>query len=646
MTRLSIPKSRSKKPLLAGVGVLLFIAVGALGLHSAYAAGPAGWNAGRIIDDSVFTDTTTMSASDIQRFLERRVSSCDTQGTQPSEYGGGTRAQWGTARGYPPPYTCLKNYTQGGKKASQIIYNVAQQFNINPQVLLVVLQKEQGLVTDTWPLSLQYKTATGYGCPDNAACDSDYFGFTNQVTWTGRMFRAIMNDSPTWYTPYVLGNNFIQYNPSSSCGGSTVNIQNRATKALYNYTPYQPNQGALNAGWGTASCGSYGNRNFYLYFTQWFGSTHQQFKSLSPQRWMQIATDTTKIDLWTGENVGDTLVSGQQLRFVDKILLDGQWYLRTESDKANNRHTGVPIDDVDDIPYTAMTTPRWFNLAKDAHKRDPSAESNASGLLDENSRIFFASKIVINGITYFRTNVDTTRDNNKAISAVNLEEVPYNNFATSRWMQVKRDTHKVDARTGTQDSATITQGTKIKFDSKILTDAWYFRTQSDTSSAASLAIPAADIEEIPYTTFRNGDYCLQLSANASKVQPSSGEAAPGEAVKQGQQVCVAKQITINGAIYYQTTHDARLKINLGLPATAFEEIPYLSFASPRWMKLTVATAKQNPKSGETVGSSLAKGQRLHFSSKIYVKGKWYYRTDTDTDADIDATLKPENLIND
>jgi hypothetical protein len=87
------------------------------------------------------------------------------------------------------------------------------------------------------------------------------------------MFRAILNNSPTWYTPYILGNNYIQYNPSSSCGGSNVYIQNRATQALYNYTPYQPNQAALDAGWGSATCGAYGNRNFYLYFTKWFGAT-------------------------------------------------------------------------------------------------------------------------------------------------------------------------------------------------------------------------------------------------------------------------------------------------------------------------------------------------------------------------------------
>ena len=53
-----------------------------------------------------------------------------------------------------------------------------------------------------------------------------------------------------------------------------VYIQNQATAGLYNYTPYRPNQAALDAGYGTGdSCSAYGNRNFWLYFTDWFGST-------------------------------------------------------------------------------------------------------------------------------------------------------------------------------------------------------------------------------------------------------------------------------------------------------------------------------------------------------------------------------------
>ncbi len=232
----------------------------------------SGFNAGRIIDDAIFTNKDSMSVAQIQNFLNSKVPTCDTNGVKPSEYGGGTRAQWANGRYGQTTFTCLKDYRENGNSAAQMIYNVAQQFSINPQVLIVLLQKEQGLITDEWPLNVQYRTATGYGCPDTAPCDSQYYGLGNQLTWSGRMFRAILNNSPTWYTPYVLGNNYIQYSPDASCGGSNVTIQNRSTQALYNYTPYQPNQGAIDAGYGTAPCGAYGNRNFQLYFSSWFGS--------------------------------------------------------------------------------------------------------------------------------------------------------------------------------------------------------------------------------------------------------------------------------------------------------------------------------------------------------------------------------------
>ena len=249
------------------------------------AASLANWSPGRIMDDSVMTNKNAMTPSQIQTFLNGKVPTCDTTGSQNSEMnnagvpdynGNGSiqRWEWAKHKYNQTTFTCLKSYKQNNISAAQLIYNAAQTYSINPRVLIVLLQKEQGLVTDTWPLTIQYRSATGYGCPDTAACDSQYYGLTNQLNWAARMFHAIQVNDPNWYTPYVLGNNFIRYNPISSCGGSTVNIINRATQALYNYTPYQPNQAALNAGYGTGNgCSSYGNRNFYLYYNDWFGST-------------------------------------------------------------------------------------------------------------------------------------------------------------------------------------------------------------------------------------------------------------------------------------------------------------------------------------------------------------------------------------
>lgn len=231
---------------------LLALALVFIPPQAAHADAVTGFNPGRIIDDGVMVDSGTMSPGNVQFFLNTKGINCNDSSVP-----------------------CLKNFAEGGKSAAQIIYDAAQEFQINPQVLIVVLQKETGLVTTTTPQNWQYRTAAGYGCPDSTpgVCDSQYYGFTNQVRWAAKMYHAIMIASPTWYTPYVVGNNYIQWSPNASCGGTNVYIQNRATQALYNYTPYQPNQAALNAGYGTGdNCSAYGNRNFFLYFRDWFGS--------------------------------------------------------------------------------------------------------------------------------------------------------------------------------------------------------------------------------------------------------------------------------------------------------------------------------------------------------------------------------------
>ena len=139
------------------------------------------------------------------------------------------------------------------------------------------------MVTDEWPFLKQYQQAMGFGCPDNTApgapaCDPTYGSFSAQVYQAARHFRNYMDRQycdANWCTPYRVGQKYIAYDVDSSCGGSTVNIENLATSALYSYTPYQPNAAALAAGYGSAEpCGAYGNRNFFNYFTDWFGTTY------------------------------------------------------------------------------------------------------------------------------------------------------------------------------------------------------------------------------------------------------------------------------------------------------------------------------------------------------------------------------------
>lgn len=258
-----------------------------------FAASGKDFNPGRIIDDAVFYNGNSMTPSQIQQFLNSKVPTCDTNGTKTSEFGGGTRAQWAASRSKPfyPPFICLKDYSQTtpnmaassfcsamaasatAKSSAQIIYDVGLACGVNPQVLIVLLQKEQALILDEWPSPDQYAQATGFACPDTALCDPSYGGFFYQVYYAARQYK-LYRANPNNYN-YVAGrNNTILWSPNAACGSSQVYIENQATAGLYNYTPYRPNQAALNNLYGSGDgCSSYGNRNFWRYFTDWFGST-------------------------------------------------------------------------------------------------------------------------------------------------------------------------------------------------------------------------------------------------------------------------------------------------------------------------------------------------------------------------------------
>ena len=225
------------------------------------------FNPGNIISDGVMSNANAMSVEEIQRFLTSKNACKDTNIAKAKSYPG---LKYHIENGH---FVCLSEETfeYNGQKqtAAQVIYDAAKDFQINPQVLIVLLEKEQGLITDTWPNHIQYRSATGFGCPDTAECDSKYYGFRNQVRNAASMFRSVLSGG---WTNYPVGKNYVQYHPNPNCGGSVINIENRATSALYRYTPYQPNVGALANYPGTSYCGAYGNRNFYVTFRQWFGS--------------------------------------------------------------------------------------------------------------------------------------------------------------------------------------------------------------------------------------------------------------------------------------------------------------------------------------------------------------------------------------
>lgn len=289
---------------------LLFslIVVVAFGGDHASAAQKGDWVAGNILSDVNFTDKNNMSIAEIQSFLDSKIGTCDTWGTSKAvEYGSNlTRAQYAASRGWAgPPYTCLNKYYEvpkttpggslpannysnpgsiptGAQSAAWIIKDASNRYNISPKVLLVKIATESSgpLTSDSWPFFSQYRYAMGSHCPDSgpngsANCDSNYAGFSIQLYSAAELMRWYLDsmDQPWWsYKKPYQTNNILWNVVNRGCGGANVYIQNKATAALYTYTPYQPNQAALDNMYGTGdNCSAYGNRNFWRVYWDWFG---------------------------------------------------------------------------------------------------------------------------------------------------------------------------------------------------------------------------------------------------------------------------------------------------------------------------------------------------------------------------------------
>jgi len=203
-----------------------------------------------IIPDYNFRDKNTMSQAQVQAFLSSKGSALASYTfTLPVN---GSSSMIGPEG----------DIDASGMTASQIIYNSAQWYNINPQVIFATLQKESSIVTSG---NLNYlNSAMGYGCPEGGGCDPTNANFARQVDWGTWQFDynyrySELNDSSR-VGQYRAGN-------TATIDGKSTYIGNSATAALYRYTPHRPDSAYL-----TATNGShyYGNYNFIKFYLGWF----------------------------------------------------------------------------------------------------------------------------------------------------------------------------------------------------------------------------------------------------------------------------------------------------------------------------------------------------------------------------------------
>ncbi|MBI5134630.1 hypothetical protein HZA86_00115 [Candidatus Uhrbacteria bacterium] len=160
------------------------------------------FNAQMILEDDAFTNADTMTEEEIQRFLV--------------DQGSG-----------------LAKYSVGGKRASRIIASAAQDWSINPQILLVILQKEQSLIQTKKPTAKQLAWATGYGVCDACSLSDPsvtrWKGFETQVRAAAEFFRAFFDN------PDRL---FVKVGAPITIDRTPIIPANIATAILYTYTPH------------------------------------------------------------------------------------------------------------------------------------------------------------------------------------------------------------------------------------------------------------------------------------------------------------------------------------------------------------------------------------------------------------------------
>jgi hypothetical protein len=214
-----------------------------------------------LIDDAVFDNAGTMSAPEIQNFLNQYPNSC--------------------LKGYTDtipdadPYKAYFTYGGSGT-AAQIIRRVADVWGINPQVILTKLEQESSLISGSLGCPQKYFISSmGYNCPDPLSINprttiyngqtiktcveiDSNMGFARQVTkgaWQLKWDKEAATGNVNWQGNggLVYGGNMTQgirkrcntcasvyFDGYATIGTTLVHMDTGATAALYKYTPHIP----------------------------------------------------------------------------------------------------------------------------------------------------------------------------------------------------------------------------------------------------------------------------------------------------------------------------------------------------------------------------------------------------------------------
>ncbi|MGE5297951.1 MAG: hypothetical protein ACM3KM_02210 [Acidobacteriaceae bacterium] len=309
-----------------------------------------GFDPGMLITDEAFGDVGTFgSAAGIQKFLEQRNS--PLANTSPEFLPKLKEPDTLTKVGLEDPRPNLDRL----RTAAELIYDASTKHGLNPQVVLVILEKEQSLITgsfDADALQRRMDRALGFGCPDYEGCDDIFLGFYRQLfgtfdstnsRWLGaaaslmRSFKTEVDGVRVGRGPMVDSQNQVFGRPvirtarkgdtiviDNTMGGydgvvssQTVTMKNFATAALYRYTPHVFN----------------GNYNFWRLYHTWFKYPNGTVIKLNLDPTTYVIDNGTKRQF-------SALVAQQRKIKVDNIIVVSQ----TEFDSYLTDKPMPPLD--------------------------------------------------------------------------------------------------------------------------------------------------------------------------------------------------------------------------------------------------------------------------------------------------------------
>jgi hypothetical protein len=159
----------------------------------------------RLLEDSDVTGGQWITTAQVQQFLQQKGSYLAT----------------------------YKDPAWGNKTAAALIVEQSKAQTISPLYMLARIQTESSLITSGTSTNLA--KATGCGCPDSGGCSTSYAGFGKQIECAAKKIRGYLIDLDAG-RPTISGwKPGVTKNTSDPC---TVTPANKATAALYTYTPW------------------------------------------------------------------------------------------------------------------------------------------------------------------------------------------------------------------------------------------------------------------------------------------------------------------------------------------------------------------------------------------------------------------------